>query len=71
MQYIVFYTENCSPKVEYFNTLRSAKLFCTKFLKKHKLSAYKNEGYTGHWIDCIIHGEIEVTYPGWFGISDE
>lgn len=49
-QYIVFYVEDCSPKVRKFSTLEKAKRFAVKI---NKLDNRQDS-----WVDYIVKGKI-------------
>lgn len=50
--YLVFYTKDCTPHINTFKSLKTAKKFCDKFKVDE----------TDNWIDFIIAGEIIVDY---------
>lgn len=59
--FIVFYTENASPKVKQFSTRAAA----IRFANKHETL---NQGqYSDEWVDCIVEGKIVKTYRSWYG----
>lgn len=49
-KYIVFYVENCEPKVRKFTTLEKAKRFATK------INSMDNK--MDSWVDYIVKGKI-------------
>lgn len=60
MNYIVFYTEGCSPKIKQFKSFVAAK----RFANRHNLK--DNGGTCDDWVDCIVKGKIVKTYPAWY-----
>lgn len=51
MKYILFYVENCEPKVKLFKTKAKADSFVESF-KEFK------EDQQDNWIDMVVKGEI-------------
>jgi len=60
MGYIVFYSENASPKVKQFKNKKAAIAWANCH---ERLNAGK---YPDDWVDCIVRGEIIKTYPNWY-----
>lgn len=56
--FLVFYTEDCSPKIKHFKTFKAATRFADKFPM--------NED---NWIDFIVNGDIALEYTGADGIE--
>ena len=65
MKYIVFYVENCGPKVKYLKTKKQALIFVAI------LENMFGEDNWHSWVDCVIKGEVIRKYPNWFGISED
>ena len=55
--YLVFYSEECSPKVKRCKSMSSARRFVTMFEGKHKDNTDDN------WVDFIVKGEFVNVYP--------
>ena len=57
--YIVFYTESCTPHIATFKSNAAATRFIRSFYERTVLNRVDN------WVDCLIKGSLERTYEGW------
>ncbi|HEY5236211.1 MAG TPA: hypothetical protein VIJ14_08545 [Rhabdochlamydiaceae bacterium] len=56
--HLLFYVENCSSKVQRFQSKKKLKSFIAKFLKKYPIDESMN---TGYWVDQAVfdvYGDI-------------
>lgn len=60
MGYLVFYSENASPKVKSFKNKKAA-ITWANCHEKLNVGEYPDE-----WVDCVVKGEIVKTYPNWY-----
>ena len=63
MNYIVFYSQNCSPSIKQFKTKAAAMRFANKHEKLN------NAEYSDNWVDCIVEGKLLKTYPNWYDFN--